>query len=266
MKWVRRIFLGLGGLILLLIVALVGFVLFDLNFGAHAEDFSNINFVAEDDSALFGYLAMPEGEGQFPAVLMVHEWWGMNAEITEMADRLAEQGYVVLVPDTYRGASTSQVLSALYLRLTVPESRVDSDMWAAYHYLRSLPEVDSSRIGIVGFCYGGGVAMRHAIANSNLVAVVNLYGSTIQDSSAFGALLEHDNPVLGIFGAEDAQISVANVQGFEAALNEAGIENTVTIYDGVGHAFVNPTTIDAGGAAAEAWAQILAFLDVRLKG
>lgn len=266
MKWIRRIFLGIFGLLALLIVAMVGFIIFDLSFGAKASDFSNVNIVAADDSAFFAYLAMPEGEGTFPAVLMVHEWWGMTGEITEMADRLAEQGYVVLAPDTYRGASTNQVLSALYLRLTVPKSRVDSDMWAAYDYLRSLPEVDSSRIGLIGFCYGGGVALRHAVANSNIAALVNLYGDTILEPSELGALLEDDSSLLGIFGAEDAQIPVEEVQGFEAALNEAGIENTVTIYPGVGHAFVNPATIDAGGAAAEAWSQILLFLDAHLKG
>jgi carboxymethylenebutenolidase len=266
MKWIKRILLGIGGIIVLLILALAGFIFFDLSFGAKASDVSNINFVAGDDSALYGYLAMPEGEGTFPAVLMVHEWWGLNAELTEMADRLAEKGYVVLAPDTYRGATTRSVPSALYLRLTVPTNRVDEDMWAAYHHLTSLPEVDTSRIAIIGFCYGGGVAMRHAIANSEIVTVVNLYGSTIQEADAFGALLEHDSPVLGIFGAEDAQISVEEVKGFEAALNTAGIENIITIYDGVGHAFVNPTTIDAGGAEAEAWTQILAFLDSQLKG
>src|SRR5688500_9542602 len=119
----------------------------------------------------------------------------MNAHILEMADRLAAEGYVVFAPDTYRGASTSQVLSALYLRLTVPTRRADSDVWAAYQYLRSLPEVDSSRIGIIGFCYGGGVAMRHAVANSDIVAVVNLYGSRILETEEFGALLEDDSPV-----------------------------------------------------------------------
>src|SRR5262245_3817130 len=132
MKWVRRIVLGFLGLIVLLMIAVTGFIFFDLNFGANVEDFSNTNFVVEDDLGFWCYLAIPEGEGQFPAVLMVHEWWGMNAHITEMADRLAEQGYVVLVPDTYRGASTNQVISALFLRLTVSESRVDSDVWAAY--------------------------------------------------------------------------------------------------------------------------------------
>lgn len=265
MKWIRRIFLALFAIITVLILALVATVVIDLNFGAKASDFTNSEFLAEDGSTLHGYLALPEAEGTYPAVIMIHEWWGMNAEISEMAERLAEEGYVVFAPDTYRGATTNLVPSALYLRLNVPESRVNSDVQAAYTYLSSLPQVDASRIAIIGFCYGGGVALRHAIENPNIAATVNLYGDTISNPADFGTLLESGQPVLGIFGAEDAQIPVAEVQSFEAALNAAAIENTVTIYEGVGHAFVNPSTIDTGGAAAEAWAQILAFFETHLK-
>jgi carboxymethylenebutenolidase len=265
MKWFRRIAFTIVALLALGILALALLLAYDLNFAAKASDYTNQRYPSADGSELVGYLAMPEGEGLFPAVIMVHEWWGITPELVEMADRLAEQGYIVFAPDTYRGATTSLVPTALFLRLTVPEERVDSDMMAAYDYLTSLPQVDSTRIGVLGFCYGGGVALRHALANSNLQATVNLYGSSISDPTAFGALLEKDNPVLGIFGAEDAQIPVTEVEAFEQALDAAAIENTVTIYEGVGHAFVNPETIDAGGAAAEAWAQILAFLNEKLK-
>jgi carboxymethylenebutenolidase len=265
MKWFRRIAFTMVALLALGLVSFVFLLAYDLNFAAKASDYTNQGFPAADGSELVGYLAMPEGEGLFPAVIMVHEWWGITPELIEMADRLAEQGYIVFAPDTYRGATTSLVPTALFLRLTVPEERVDSDMMAAYDYLTSLPQVDANKIGVLGFCYGGGVALRHAIENSNLAATVTLYGSTVSDPTAFGALLEKDNPVLGIFGAEDAQIPVAEVEEFEEALNEATIENTVTIYEGVGHAFVNPASIDASGAAAEAWAQILAFLNEKLK-
>ena len=112
-----------------------------------------------------GYLALPEGEGTFPAVLMVHEWWGLNEEITHMADRLAEEGYIVLAMDTYRGQVTSQVPRAIFLRVTMPEAQIDQDMQSAYEYLISLPQVDAERIGGIGFCYGGGVILRHATQN-----------------------------------------------------------------------------------------------------
>jgi carboxymethylenebutenolidase len=198
---------------------------------------------------------------------MVHEWWGLNSEITEMADRLAAEGYVVLAPDTYRGQTTSQIPRALFLRLTTPADRVDGDMQAAFDYLAALDTVNANQVGVMGFCYGGGVALRHGVSNPAVRATVNLYGDTIDDPAAFGALLAPDaGPVLGIFGAQDQQIPVTRVRAFEAALNAAGIASTVTIYDGVGHAFVNPASVEAGGAAAEAWAQILAFLDGALRG
>lgn len=265
MKWIRRLLILLLVLVVLLVAGVAGVIGWDSAFGARATDYTNVTYTGPDGSELHAYLAQPEGEGPFPAVLMVHEWWGLNAEITEMADRLAEEGYVVLAPDTYRGATTQLVPRALFLRITVPEDRVDRDMQAAYDYLTALDTVAAERVGVIGFCYGGGVALRHAIANAGLAATINLYGDTVSDPQAFGVLLQTQGPLLGIFGAEDAQIPLAEVRDFEAALAATPIEHTVTVYDGVGHAFVNPEGIDSGGAPAEAWAQILAFFEETLQ-
>ena len=266
MRWLRRLLLLLLIIILVPIVLVVGIIAADASFGAEATDYTNVSYPAADGTTLHSYLAMPEGEGPFPGVLMVHEWWGLNGEITELADRMAEEGYVVLAPDTYRNATTNQIPRALYLRITVPEDRVDGDMQAAFDYLATLSEVDSETIGVIGFCYGGGVALRYAIDNPEIAATVNLYGDMIADPTAFGALLEEGaGPVLGIFGREDAQIPVEEVQAFDQALDTAEIDNTVTIYDGMGHAFVQPEVIDEGGAPEEAWQQILAFFDDHLR-
>lgn len=260
MKWIRRILIALLALAGLLAAGVFAVIAVDAAFGASVTDHTNITYPAADGTTLHGYLAQPQGDGPFPAVLMVHEWWGLNAEITEMADKLAEAGYVVLAPDTYRGQTTSQIPRALFLRVTTPAERVDSDMQAAFDYLAALDNVDAARIGVMGFCYGGGVALRHGVSNPRIAATINLYGDTIDDPAAFGALLEPGaGPVLGIFGALDAQIPLAEVAAFEDALNAAGIASEVTVYEGVGHAFVNPPSIAAGGAAAEAWSQILAF-------
>lgn len=265
MKWLRRILIGLLVIVVLLVGGFVGVIAVDSAFGAQATDFTNVTYPASDGSTLHGYLALPPGAGPFPAVLMVHEWWGLNAEITEMADLLAEQGYVVLAPDTYRGATTALVPRALLLRLSTPAERVDADMQAAFAYLAGLDGVDAARIGVMGFCYGGGVALRHGVQNPAIAATINLYGETISDPAGFGALLGEDaGPLLGIFGAEDAQIPLARVRAFEAALQATSIDHTVTVYDGVGHAFVHPSSIAAGGAAAQAWAQILDFLAAAL--
>ncbi len=266
MKWLKRVLIGVVVLILVVIIGGVGVFALEATVGPKATDFTNVSYIAEDGTELHAYLTQPEGEGPFPAVLMVHEWWGLNSEITEMADRLSEEGYVVLAPDTYRGQTTALVPRAIYLRLNTPEAQIDGDMLAAFNYVTGLENVDSERVGVMGFCYGGGVALRHAVENPQIVATVNLYGETILDPTAFGALLQPDaGPVLGIFGAEDQQIPVSEVEEFTEALNAADIENTVTIYPGVGHAFVNPAGIEAGGAPAEAWTQITAFFEARLQ-
>jgi carboxymethylenebutenolidase len=224
-----------------------------------------VTYTASDGTTLHGYLAAPAGDGPFPAVIMVHEWWGLNGEIVELADALAAEGYVVLAPDTYRGPTTSLVPRALYLRLTVSDDRVDDDMLRAFDYLAGMETVDANRIGVMGFCYGGGVALRHGIVNPRIAATVNLYGDRVTDPQALGALLEQDaGPLLGIFGAEDAQIPVSSVELFREALEVAGVTHTVTIYDGVGHAFVQPDLLEQPGAPREAWEQILGFLSETL--
>jgi carboxymethylenebutenolidase len=263
-RWLLRIAL----VVLLLMIAIVGFFIFTDSLGGDsAEQYTNVSYTAEDGTTLRAYVTQPpdSDDTALPAVIMVHEWWGLNAEIVEMADMLAEEGYVVLAPDTYRGNLASTVPGALFLRISAPRERVDSDMQAAYDYLAADGRVDASRIGVIGFCYGGGVALRHALANGEIVATVNLYGDTVDDPAGFGALLESGAPVLGIFGAEDQQIPVVEAEAFDAALDAASIPNEVTIYPGVGHAFVNPETIAAGGAAAEAWVQIVAFFEAELR-
>jgi carboxymethylenebutenolidase len=262
---IRRILIGALALVLLLVLGVGGLMLADGLGLAQATDYTNVSYTAEDGTTVYGYLAQPEGESSFPAVLMVHEWWGLNAEIVEMAHLLAEQGYVVLAPDTYRGRLATTVPGALMLRLSVPEAQADMDMMAAFAYLAALPNVDPLRIGVMGFCYGGGVALRHAVENPQIAATINLYGDTILDPDGFGALLETGRPLLGIFGAEDNQIPVSEVEAFQEALEETSIPHEVTLYPGVGHAFVNPATIAEPGAAQQAWAQILAFFETNLK-
>lgn len=266
MKTLLRVVLGLLVTLVVLILGFVGVMLADALALDEAATVTNVSYPAADGSPLIGYLAQPADstDEPRPAVLMVHEWWGLNHEITEMADLLAEEGYVVLAPDTYRGRLATSIPGALFLRIGAPVERVNSDMQAAYDYLVMQPGVDPARVAVMGFCYGGGVALRHATVNPQIAATINLYGDMIETVDGFGALLTSGKPLLGIFGEVDQQIPVSEVEAFRQTLAETTIPHQVTIYPGVGHAFVNPQSITQPGAAQDAWKAIRVFLAAAL--
>ena len=265
MKWIVRS----GGLLLGLLALVVclggGLFVWDATVGPRATDYTNVTFSSADGTTIHGYLAQPQEPGVYPAVIMIHEFWGLNQHIQKMADDLAARGYVVLAPDTYRGQTTGQIPRAIYLRVNTPQERVMADLQGAFAFLKRQPNVDAPRIAVLGFCYGGEMALQHALRNSELAATVVFYGSPVTDPAQLGALLETKRPVLGIFAQNDQQIPPAEADAFQNALNAAGISNTVTIYPNVGHAFVQPETIAAGGAAADAWRQTIEFLDANVK-
>jgi carboxymethylenebutenolidase len=260
----RLAVIGLG-VVGLLAAGLFGLIGYDTAFGRQATAYINVSFAAADGTPLHAYQALPTGPGPHPALLMIHEWWGLTEAIIHKADLMAEAGYAVLAVDTYRGASTDLVPRALFLRLTVPEARVLADLQAAYDYLAAQPAVDAGRVGVLGYCYGGGMALSYATQNPALAATVVYYGSLITDPAGFGALAQTGGPLLGIFGEDDRQIPVAEVRAFEQALTTAGIEHQVTVYPGVGHAFVQPDTLAVPGPAQDAWAETLAFLERHLQ-
>lgn len=264
LKILGRILLGLLALVVLLVVVLVGVVVVDGVTGQKATDFTNTQFPSADGSTVHAYLAQPQTPGPHPAVLMIHEFWGLNKEITEMADTLAKEGYVVMAVDTYRGASTKLIPRAIYLVINTPEDRVMQDLQGAFDYLSAQSTVDKARIAVMGFCYGGGMSLRFGVRNPNLAATIVLYGSPITDPAKLGALSQTKGPLLGVFGEQDSSPSPAAANAFKATLDSAGVRNQITIYPGVGHAFVQPNTIGSG-SAQKAWQDILQFLDANVK-
>ncbi len=265
LKWIMRFVLGALVVLLVAVVILAGVIIYDTNFGVSAADVTNVTYTGAGETTLQGYLVRPEGEGPFPAVLLLHEWWGLNAELPHLADALAAQGYIVLAPDVYRGRVASTVPGALWMRLTTPNQPIWADADSALAYLRGLDGVDPERVASVGFCFGGEQSLQLGLrAADELTAVVLFYGSTVTDPQQLQALTQAQ-PVLGIFGAEDQQIPVSEVEAFEAALTNAGIQNTVTVYDGVGHAFLTADNYDEPGAPGQAWNQLLAFLDENVR-
>lgn len=230
-----------------------------------AQGTPNVTFESADGTTVSGYLAVPSGSsGPRPAVLMIHEWWGLNVDTMRLADALAAEGYIVLAPDAFRGNYATTPQEAMAQLRSTPREQIAADIDGALAFLKNHEGVDPDRVASMGFCFGGTQSMYLGTRAEGLAAVVTLYGSgPIQDASALGNLPENA-PVLGIFGEEDGSIPVPEVRGFERALDAAGAENTITVYSGVGHAFVKSTTYNRGGAPEEAWNQLVSFFDAEL--
>jgi carboxymethylenebutenolidase len=199
---------------------------------------------------------------KLPAVVMIHEWWGLNDNIKDMADELASEGYVVLAADLYNGEVATTPDKAMQLVGTVRENpeQAISNLQSAVQYLASLPNVNSSRIASLGWCFGGGQSLQLALNSEQnpLAATVIYYGNLVNDTNELSKI---NWPVLGIFGDQDQSIPVESVNAFEQALNETGITNEIYIYPGVGHAFANPSGDNyAPAETVDAWEKTLAFL------
>lgn len=265
LKWVGRIVGGIVAILVLFILGLVGVVAVDAATSDGSDQYMNVSFTDSEGNMLRGYLAEPAGEGPHPSILLIHEWWGYNEGMSVLADALAEEGYLVLAADAYRGKVTARVPRALYMRLTTPDEQVRGDLDAALDYLQALPNADPSRTATMGFCFGGGESLQLGLRQSERLAVtVVYYGALVTDPELLRPFTD-GQAVLGVFGEEDQQIFVDDVIEFEAALNSLDIENQITIYSGVGHAFLNEENYNEPGQAGDAWQETLIFLEEELK-
>jgi carboxymethylenebutenolidase len=205
-----------------------------------------------------GYLAVPESAGRHPAVIVIHEWWGLVDWVKEQARLLAGQGYVALAVDLYRGRSTADPEVARELARALAEDHAVRDLRAAFDYLASRPDVDPNRIGSIGWCMGGGYSMRLAVAEPRLAACVVNYGVLPTDPARIQQI---HAPVLGNFGGLDRGIPPEVVNAFVRAMRAAGKSIDVKIYPDAGHAFENPNN-ERGyrpADARDAWARVFNF-------
>ncbi len=211
-----------------------------------------------------GYLSLPSGKGKHPAIIVIQEWWGLNDWIRQQADHFAKEGYVALAPDLYRGKSTTDPAEAHELMRGMPQDRAMADLKGAFRYLTGRKDVDASRIGVIGWCMGGGYALQFAIAEPRLAAAVINYGHLVTDPVTIARIR---TPILGNFGAEDRGIPATDVRAFDASLKKAGKSSDIKIYPSAGHAFMNSS--NKGGfvkaAADDALSRIDAFLARTLK-
>jgi carboxymethylenebutenolidase len=265
MRTLKRLFLGLLGLILLFILFLAGSILLDSALGQGRLDaVTNTTIPGRSGGPdVRAYVAAPPGAGPFPVVIMIHEFYGLNESIVGKAEGLAQEGYLVIAPDTFRGSTTAWIPRAIFQVITTSPENIHQDLDSVAAWAAAQEDALPARTGVIGFCYGGRAALTYSLHSRQMAATGVFYGSPKTDPQVLRQL---NGPVLGIFGGADTSIPVAEVQAFEAALEEAGVPHEITIYPGQPHAFVTDMeSIRAGGAQGEAWAQLLSFLDRSLK-
>jgi carboxymethylenebutenolidase len=182
-------------------------------------------------------LYTPAGGGKHPAIVVIHEWWGLVDWVKQQASDLADQGYVTLAVDLYRGKTASDPDTAHQLMRGLPQDRGVRDLASAVAYLKQQKDVDASRIGAVGWCMGGGFAAQLAVAEPSLKAVAINYGSLPTDHDALEKI---HAAVLGNFGGLDKGITPDDVNAFANALRAMGKPVDVKVYPDAGHAFENP--------------------------
>ena len=215
-----------------------------------------------------GYLVYPvslndTASKKLPGVVMIHEWWGLNENIKDMANLLARQGFVVLAADLYKGqvANTPERAMELVQMVRNNQNVSVNNLQSAVNYLSSLPNVNSSKIASLGWCFGGGQSLQLALNSKEhpLAATILYYGTPLVTEKA--SLSKIKWPVLGIFGDKDQSIPVEEINQFRSSLDQSGVTNEIHIYNGVGHAFANPSGDNfAPKETEDAWQKTLSFL------
>ncbi len=204
-----------------------------------------------------GYLSRPPAGKALGAVLVLHEWWGLNDHVKHWTDRIAADGYDALAVDLYSGKVATTRDEAMAAMRAVDEGAALATLRAAHRHLVTAPEIAAVRTASIGWCFGGAWSLRLAVAEPELDAAVIYYGRLIDDAAQLAPLKA---PVLGVFGDQDTGIPPAAVASFAEAMKAAGKSLELRRYD-AHHAFANPS----GGRyhaehAAAAWLETRAFL------
>jgi len=209
-----------------------------------------------------GFLAKPSADGSYPGVILIHEWWGLNDNIKDMARDLASYGYVVLAADLYAGQVATTSDGARQLVTTFDSAKGIENIKAAAEFLKQNHDVE--KLATIGWCFGGSQSMNFAISGNPIDATIIYYGQPVTNATELSKI---SWPVLGIFGELDQGIPIEKVNEFQSLLNQLGIQNEIVIYLGVGHAFANPSGASyAPEETKDAWQKTLAFLENHLKG
>lgn len=230
---------------------------------SYSIETSMVKYLSGEDT-VSAYLAVPKGKGKFPALILIHEWWGLTSWMKSNAETFAKKGYIALAIDLYHGKITSDPKVAGQLAQSLSKDRAITDLKTAFAYLENLSTVNTKKIGSIGWCFGGGFSFQAALNLPELKTCIVNYGSLSTDEN----LLKNIHcPILCVFGNDDKVFPPSTVNAFDKAAKAVGLKVDVKFFPGVGHAFMNPGN-KAGykkETADKAWKDIYAFLNKTLK-
>jgi carboxymethylenebutenolidase len=204
------------------------------------------------------YLSVPAGTGPFPGIVVIHEWWGLNGHIENWADRLASAGWAALAVDLYSGTVATDRDTAMAAMKAVDAAKAKAVIRAGLDFLANDARTKSPVQAVIGWCFGGAWSLQTALTEADVEGAVMYYGRLETDPAKLGAIKAR---MLGIFGTQDDGIPNAEVDKFEAALKQAGVQAQIFRYEAP-HAFANPSNPKYDEkSSADAWTKVLAFLD-----
>jgi len=208
-----------------------------------------------------GYLATPAA-GKGPGVIVIQEWWGLVGHIKSVCDRFAAAGFSALAPDLYHGQTASEPDAAGKLFMALNIERAERDLAGAAKYLAG--HSSTPKLGAVGFCMGGQLALFAGCTNTSVAAVVDFYGIHPNVKPDYGKLA---GPVLGLYAEKDGFVTPQVAKDVDAAIKKAGKTSEINIYPGVDHGFFNDDRADVYNkpAADDAWRRTLTLFRQQLK-
>jgi carboxymethylenebutenolidase len=208
-----------------------------------------------------GYLATP-ASGKGPGIIVIQEWWGLVPHIKNVADRFAAEGFSALAPDMYHGETASEPDGAGKLFMALNIAQAEKDLRGATQYLKG--QSSTAKIGVVGFCMGGQLALLTATLDASIGACVNFYGIHPNVKPDYSKL---SGPVLGLFAERDQFVNPTVARGVDTAIKGVGKQSEIHIYPGVDHGFFNDDRPDVHdkAAAADAWRRTLALFRQHVK-
>jgi carboxymethylenebutenolidase len=210
-----------------------------------------------------GYLARPEGDGPFPGVIVVQEWWGLNEHIKDVAERFAREGFVAFAPDLYHGRVVDEPDEANKMMMALDMNRASQELVKATEWLSRQPYINGRGIGAIGFCMGGGLALTLATDSPLIRAAAPFYGAPPEPIDKVQNL---QGPVFAVFAEQDGWIGPPVREKLQQALSEHNKQFDIEVYPGTDHAFFNDTRPEVYNkdASEDAWKRTIELFRANL--